>query len=77
MLIDGRGEDESISYEKLKALITEDACLLNDLVEVLVDRESSAKKINILASLAGYDTVIEHRDGHWALKVDTSHRRCR
>ena len=77
MLIDGRGEDESLPYERLKTLITQDACLLGDLIEVLVDRETSAKKINILASLAGYGTVIEQREGYWALKVDTSHRQCR
>jgi len=77
LLIDGRGEDESVPYERLRTLITQEACLLSDFIEVLVDRESSAKKINILASLAGYETSIEKREGHWALKVDTRHRRCR
>lgn len=76
MKIDGRGEHYSVAYNRLEDLITKEGCLLGDTIEILVDQESSARKIDILASLTGYDTVIEQREDHWVLIVDTSHRRC-
>lgn len=76
MIIDGRGKDDSVPYDELEKLITRDACLLEDKIEVLVDREGLAKKINILATLAGYDTKILPREGYWVLGVDVSRRRC-
>jgi hypothetical protein len=76
MELDGRGEHYTTAYNRLEDLITKEGCLLGDSIVVLVDQESSAKKINILAVLAGYDTVIEERKNHWALVVDTRHRRC-
>lgn len=76
MIIDGRGQDEAVPYDRLEKLITQEGCLLKDTIEVLVDREGSVRKVNILATLAGYETVIEQREGHWALKIDVSHRRC-
>ena len=76
MIIDGRGKEDDIPYEKLKELIIKDGCLLKDTIEVWVDREGLAKNINLLATLAGYDTVIESGHDHWILKVDVSHRRC-
>lgn len=76
MLIDGRGIDFSEPYERLKALITTDACTLDDTIEVWVDQEISAKKMNVLVALVGYNAVIEQRGEHWILRIDGSHRRC-
>ena len=76
MIIDGRGTDISVPYEEFKRIITEDGCCLGDSIEILVDSEVSAKKINILATLAGYDTTIVPREDFWTLRVDTRHRRC-
>ncbi len=76
MVIDGRGQEVSVPYEKFKRIITEDACCLGEAIEILVDSETSAKKINILATLAGYDTTIAAKKDFWTLRVDTRHRRC-
>jgi hypothetical protein len=76
MIIDGRGQEYSEPYEKLKSIITKEACLLETAIEVLVDSEHSAKRINVLATLAGYETEITQSGDTWTLRVDTSHRRC-
>ncbi len=76
MQIDGRGQDVSIPYERLKHLLTKEGCLLEDVIEILVDTEGSAKKINVLASVVGYETTIRQTADCWSLRVDTSRRRC-
>ncbi len=76
MQIDGRGQDVSVSYERLKHVLTKEGCTLEDFIEVLVDSEGSAKKINVLASLVGYETTISRTTDGWSLRVDTRRRRC-
>ncbi len=76
MIIDGRGADVSAPYDQVERLLTQDGCLLEDHIEVWVDSESAAKKINVLATLAGYDTVTEEAKDGWVLKIDTGKRRC-
>jgi hypothetical protein len=76
MIIDGRGVDERIPYERLKELLTKEGCFLGEEIEVRLDREKSAERIKILATLVGYESRIESGPNGWTLKVDTSHRRC-
>jgi len=76
MIIDGRGMDDSIPYEKLKALLTREGCLIEDEIEVRVDRKKSAERIKILTALIGYETTINKEGEGWILKVDTRKRRC-
>ncbi len=77
MIINGRGMDDSIPYERLKALLTQEGCLLEDEIEVRVDRKKSAERIKVLAALIGYETALKEASEGWILKVDTRKRRCR
>ncbi len=76
ILIDGRGVDDSIPYEKLESLLTKEGCILEDEIEVRVDRKKSAERIRVLAALTGYETVLQEGEEGWLLKVDTRKRRC-
>lgn len=78
MIIDGKGMDDSIPYEKIKALLTREGCLLEDEIEVRLDRKKSAERIKILTTLIGYETAIieEEGGGGWVLRVNTRKRRC-
>ena len=76
MIIDGRGLDDSIPYEKLKALLTKEGCMLEDEIEVRVDRKISAERIKVLTTLIGYETALQEEGEGWVLKVDTRQRRC-
>ena len=76
MVIDGRGKGFREPYDALERLLTREACLLGDSVEVLVDREAHARKINVLAVMAGYETALEPAEGYWVLRVDTRTKRC-
>jgi len=76
MVIDGRGMDDSIPYDRLESLLTQEGCILEEEIEVRVDRKKSAERIRILATLIGYETVLQEEKGGWFLKVDTRKRRC-
>ncbi|NOY52250.1 MAG: hypothetical protein GXP58_01350 [Deltaproteobacteria bacterium] len=68
--------DDSIPYGKLESLLTKEGCILEDEIGVRVDRKKSAERIRILATLIGYETVLEEEEKGWLLKVDTRKRRC-
>ena len=76
MVIDGRGKGFREPYDTLERILTQEGCLLDECVEVLVDREAHARKINILAVMAGYETSLERGEKYWILRVDTRRRRC-
>ncbi len=67
-IIDARGADDP--FEEFEQLIVNDNCSAAGGIEVLVDREKTARKLSLFTSILGYDNRVEARDGYWALEVE-------
>lgn len=66
-IIDAR-EDYSLIQE-YKDLIVNDNCSSPDGIQVLVDKEKTARKLSLYTSVLGYENAVDSVGDDWALTV--------
>lgn len=67
-IIDARGKADPM--ESFRVLIVNDACSASEGIEVILDDETTARKLSLFTSILGYENQVIRKEDHLLLQVE-------